>query len=174
MLVHWISSCCGHYFVSAISSHTVFNLLLASIQDLLKDIEVQKANLLLLQSNLATLTKKVHEDAYSNSKQSLNRIEERFQLVNLFFKQCDGDEQYNELLFEFVSDRLRNVNDLVANCANRGNDKMVLVKEDITKECRLVEVSGTRLLLSCLYTDIIMTITKIISIVINYLIINHQ
>ena len=108
----------------------------------MRDIEVQKSSLLALQNSLTSASEFVNETVAHKMKENLSRIEERFQLIDLYFKPCDGDEQYNSLLCLFVEDVLNRVGEISQRYQSFvSKEKKVLPSEDdLSTEVKTSEV----------------------------------
>ena len=108
----------------------------------MRDIEVQKSSLLALQNSLASASEFVNETVADKMKENLSRIEERFQLIDLYFKPCDGDEQYNLLLCLFVGDVLSRVEEISQRYQSfvSKEKKLLPSEENLSTEVKTSEV----------------------------------
>ena len=74
-------------------------------------------------------------------EETVARIEDRFQLVDLFFKPCDDDHQYHLLIGEFVGNSLKKVENLILKCNDFvGKERKFPSEDEINEEIRRTEV----------------------------------
>ncbi len=109
---------------------------------MLKDVEVQKANLLTLQNSLSSMSDSVNAAVYKGLEEPLIHIEHRFLLVNLYFDPCDGDDQYNEMLCDFVNDHLKSCEELLERCEQiREKNDIQPTEDEVSRECNKAKVT---------------------------------
>ena len=58
----------------------------------------------------------VSENLLSKMEATIAQNENRFQLIEIYFRPCESDQQYHSIFGEFVQNVLSSVNDLIEKC----------------------------------------------------------
>ena len=83
----------------------------------------------------------VSRNLLSKMEATIAQIENRFQLIEIYFRPCESDQQYHTIFGEFVQIVLSRVNDLIEKC----NDVVRMERKfptgmDIEEEIRNTQV----------------------------------
>ena len=95
---------------------------------------MQKSSLISLQKNSTQLSGLVGEKAYLIMENALIRLDERFALIDLYFRPCQDDKQYHVLIGEFIENLLLKTDDLLKKC-----NKLSYEEEEFPNKAQLKE-----------------------------------
>lgn len=95
-----------------------------------------------MHKNLSGLEGLVPRKALLKMENDVDRTQERFTLIDLFFKPCEDDGQYYLFLTEFIENHLRKAEILLEQCKMIREEKRFAFEDTVKEQIRKNEVNA--------------------------------